>query len=339
MRHVSLLVVLLIGLIATGRTVTTFAQDPVASPAANASPVEFLWRSTGSAEVTLLAPIDGAVAPDGSVWIVDGGNNRFAIFSPDGSSVEAWGTAGNGDGQLMFVRAAPDPYSAYGGIAFDTNGNFYVADPGNKRVQKFGPDRAFLTKWGSFGNGDGQFGDPVGVAIDAQNRVYVIDDRRDDVQVFDANGQFLFKFASHGTGEGQINGTGTLGLDAEGNAWIADLGNDRIVAYDAAGNFLTQWGTTGTDLGELESPDDVAVDAAGNLYVTDSGNFRIQVFDRAGHVLAAWGSPGTGDGEFRVVAGIFLDGVGNVYVVDPEAGNVQKFRLLPPLAPEATPTA
>ncbi len=50
----------------------------------------------------------------------------------------------------------------------DASGNVYVADFGNDRVQKFGPDGAFITKWGSEGTGDGQFAyqNPTGLAVD-----------------------------------------------------------------------------------------------------------------------------------------------------------------------------
>ena len=36
----------------------------------------------------------------------------------------------------------------------------------------------FLTKWGGFGSGDGQFRFPVGVAVDGSGYVYVLDDNR-----------------------------------------------------------------------------------------------------------------------------------------------------------------
>ena len=48
------------------------------------------------------------------------------------------------------------------GIAADGSGNVYVADTANNRVQKFTSTGTFVTKWGSFGTGDGQFDAPYG---------------------------------------------------------------------------------------------------------------------------------------------------------------------------------
>jgi DNA-binding beta-propeller fold protein YncE len=52
------------------------------------------------------------------------------------------------------------------------------------RVQKFSPDGKFITKWGSYGSGDGQFIDPEHLAIDSNGYVYVSDRAKNNIQVF-----------------------------------------------------------------------------------------------------------------------------------------------------------
>ena len=49
------------------------------------------------------------------------------------------------------------------------------------------PPGTFLTKWGSFGSGDGQFNEPDGVAIDASGNVYVADTGNNRIQKFDSS--------------------------------------------------------------------------------------------------------------------------------------------------------
>ena len=66
-----------------------------------------------------------------------------------------WGTGGTGDGE--FNRPA--------GVALAPNGNVYVADSRNDRVQYFTATGSFLGKWGSTGKGNGQFDYPTDVAF------------------------------------------------------------------------------------------------------------------------------------------------------------------------------
>ncbi len=42
-------------------------------------------------------------------------------------------------------------------IAVDSSNNVYVADSGNYRVEKFDSNGNYLTQWGSYGSGNGQF--------------------------------------------------------------------------------------------------------------------------------------------------------------------------------------
>jgi DNA-binding beta-propeller fold protein YncE len=64
----------------------------------------------------------------GNVYVSDGYvNSRVAKFDKDGTWIMQWGDRGNGPGQLH------TPHS----IASDAQGNIYVADRGNRRIQVF----------------------------------------------------------------------------------------------------------------------------------------------------------------------------------------------------------
>ena len=52
-------------------------------------------------------------------------------------------------------------------MAFDSEGNIYVTDVNNHRIQKFTSDGEFITKWGTEGNGDGEFSSPEGIDVDS----------------------------------------------------------------------------------------------------------------------------------------------------------------------------
>ncbi|HIM49197.1 MAG TPA: 6-bladed beta-propeller, partial [Dehalococcoidia bacterium] len=70
------------------------------------------------------------------------------------------------------------------GLAIDGEGNVYVSEYGNDRIQVFDPQGRFLRKWESEGNGDGEFSQPQGLAIDSDGDVYVSDQGNHRILVF-----------------------------------------------------------------------------------------------------------------------------------------------------------
>jgi DNA-binding beta-propeller fold protein YncE len=321
------------------------ARADDASPPAG--PVEFLWETRGDPDDPLGNPAHLAVAPDGNIWVADGDNHRFQIFAPDGSLLEVWGTRGSGDGEFDFSTSGWAGYE-YGAVAFAPDGTFYVADPGNHRIQKFGPDRAFLSAWGAEGIEPGQFITPMDLIVDGQGRVYVLDADRNivptdsgtgAVQVFDADGRYLAEWGLIGTEPGQMDAPFGIGLDPDGTLLVAEFDGNRVQRFTLEGEVLDGWGGSGSADGEFIWAMDAAVDAAGRVFVTDYSNYRVQVFDHDGRFLAAWGEMGPGPGQFFSALGVAVGDDGTVYVTD--AGKrLQAFRVGDlPAAGSATPAA
>ena len=63
-----------------------------------------------------------------------------------------------------------------------------------------GSDGAFLSKWGSYGDGDGQFVNPCGVVVDGSGDLYVADTGNERIQKFDSTGTFVAQWGSSGSG-------------------------------------------------------------------------------------------------------------------------------------------
>jgi DNA-binding beta-propeller fold protein YncE len=313
------------------------SEAPAFIPAISATPemvgapvAEFLWQTTGGPDLPLGDPFKIAIDPAGNLWVPDGLNSRFQIFAPDGTFLEAWGTEGSEDGQFDFPLSG----YGYGTVVWDADGNFYVTDSGNYRIQKFGPDRTFITAWGSQGQDDGQFIGLNDLALDQQGRLFATDHERDDIQVFDTEGHFLAVWGAPGMKEGQFMNPGGLAVDAGGNLYVIEFLNHRVQKLAPDGTVLGIWGAFGRDEGEFNNPTDVTLDADGRVFVTDWANHRVQVFDTDGQFLTAWGEPGSDAGQFNGPIGVALDGNGSIYVSEDGGDRVQKFRLLPPLAPE-----
>ncbi len=106
-----------------------------------------------------------------------------------------WGTQGNGDGQFYFPRS----------VACAPNGNVYVSDTSNNRIQYFTAQGSFLGKWGRVGSLEGRFKNPRHLDVARDGRVYVADGGNSRVQYFTANGSFLGAWGSNGSGDGQFD--------------------------------------------------------------------------------------------------------------------------------------
>lgn len=274
---------------------------------------------------TLNGPADLDVDEKGNVYIVDSLNNRLQIYDSSGAFLAMWGSSGEADGQFKF--ASPEGGDGLGGIALDREGNVFVADAFNRRLQRLDPSGQFVTTWSAL-NSEGTefFGRPISVAVDQQGNIYTVDDRRNQIIKFTNQGEVLARWGERGSGDGQLNSPGLVFVDSSNSIFVADFDNHRIQKFDAQGLFVTKWGSFGDGDGEFNQPTDVAIDAEGNIYVTDYGNNRVQVFDQDGNFLYKWGSLGSGDYQFNHPVAITIDRSGNIYIADYSNDRVQKFR-------------
>jgi len=241
-------------------------------------------------------PRDVAVAPDGTLFVVDRGANAVRWRSRDGLRAGSWGEAGAEPGQLdapMGIAAAPD-------------GHVYVADTRNHRVQVFAPDGTLVTVIGAAQEGGvdrtalGVLDAPVDVAVAPDGSVRVLEAGNHRVQVFGRDGAPRHALGSLGAMDGQLSAPAAIAVDAEGGTWVADRANGRLVRWDACGRLLPAMGGALAwqryRVGALDGPTGVAIGPDGSAYAADSGNARIQRFGRDGRVTAVWGVTDVGPG-------------------------------------------
>lgn len=211
-------------------------------------------------------------------------------------------------------------------IAMDSQGNAYVLDSGNNRVQKYDSNGNFILQWGTQGAGNGQFNNPSGIAIDrSSGNVYVVDTGNNRVQKFSNKGDFLIKWGNNGSGNSQFSEPVGVGIDSSGNVYVTDVNNHRIAKFNSNGIFLTKWGSTGSGQGQFKGPHGIAVDGANNVFVSDFMNNKVQKFTSAGAFISSFGSAGTSDGKFNEPHGVAVDSDNSVYVTDRGNNRVQKF--------------
>lgn len=228
------------------------------------------------------------------------------------------------------ITRGSSPLDTPTGLGLDPQGNLFVVDAGNSRIQKFDSNGKFLLEWGSHGDADGQFAFPqygqASVAVDAKGNVYVTDGLNARIQKFDSNGRFLNKWDKQGTGDGEFTQPMGMGVDRLGNVYVVDNRNLRIQKFDSNGRFLSQWGSRGTRDGQINDPGFISFDGQNNLYIADNGNGRLQKFDSNGTFLTKWSATcGEGQHPFMSPIGVAIDEQGNIFVTDYSNSRVCKF--------------
>jgi DNA-binding beta-propeller fold protein YncE len=228
-----------------------------------------LWDAGGG------RPEGVAAGPGGVVYVSS--DDAVYKYTDRGSFILRWGT--RCEEQPLPIPCPPGQFMHARGLAVDAQGMVYVADMGNRRVQKFDADGNFLTMWGSYGSADGQFRGPTDVAVDGAGNVFVGDAGNNRIQKFDSQGAFILKWGSYGSGDGQFR-DGVIGLacDPSGNVYASGDVLCRIQKFDGTGTFSCKWGTQGSADGQFLEPTDVAVSANREVYVCDTDNHRIQKF-------------------------------------------------------------
>jgi sugar lactone lactonase YvrE len=246
------------------------------------APLTSLWNGDiGGSGAAWTPRIDG----DGRIWTSPVGSNGFRVFDPDGTLIEEWGTAGSGDGEL---RSGGGPHAL--GIAFAPDGGFYVADAGNRRIQRFDKDRQFVRSFGSFGTADDQFVSPIELALDGAENVYVFDDELGTIKEFTADGGFVRSMACGGPFLGVTPDGTVLAFDnASGDGVLNRCGPDGSVVPWLDLSSMVGFGTG------------IVVDDDGSLWIasTTSGDDRelpqgLLHLDADGKVLARWEVPAEG---------------------------------------------
>ena len=256
----------------------------------------------------------GIAVAMGRVWVADGGNHRLSRWASTriGDFIHSTnlGAYGSDDGQLK----------SPGDVVTDPQGNLWVLDSGNGRVQKFGPDGQLLAKWGAPGKENGQLNSPSAITLDADGNVLVAEINR--VQKLSPSGEFLAKFGSVGFNENGFFFLPTaIAVAADGSIWVGDAYG--IQRFTASGQFIERVGTSGA--GQIALPESIAVGPGGEMFVVDPGPDKVKVFDKEGDYLRQFGTSGTAPGQLAKPVELDVDAEGQVWIGDEQTDRVQVF--------------
>ncbi len=235
-----------------------------------------------------------------------------------------FGGEGSGNGQL----------SRPGGMARDKEGNIWVVDYGNNRVEEFSSGGTFIRQFGSAGSGNGQFKYPAGIAIDGEGNVWIADTGNNRLEKFSSTGTFIRVVELKST-EKQYRFDEPMDIvysPVNSMLYVADAGNNGIRVFNMEGQVQSKIGTgsglPGTGPGQFSHPEGLAIDSSGDVWVADTDNNRVQELNSKGEFIIQFGAPGVGEERshwpLHEPADIAIGPEGNVFVDD---DNSELFRV------------
>jgi tripartite motif-containing protein 2/3/tripartite motif-containing protein 71 len=181
--------------------------------------------SRGSNRLQFFLPVGVAISPiTKNIAILEFRNRRVQILNPD----------------LTFNSSIGDDYHGQFSlpldIAFDSTGNMYVADTGNKRdIQVFIPEGKhkyiYLRQFRKAGKDDAGLGTPSGIHIDSDNIMYITEGVNHRISLFTLEGKFLMSLGIEGDGPGRFNYPCGITVDKQGIVYVADYYNNRIQIF------------------------------------------------------------------------------------------------------------
>jgi tripartite motif-containing protein 71 len=188
--------------------------------------------STGTGPGFLYQPYGITVDQFKNLWVADTGNNRIEVFNQSGAFLFQMGGLGGGDGQFN----GPTSLTFWGS-------SLWVSDTGSNRIQEFNvaysglaPTSAtFVQKFGTYGNGNGQFRGPFGIVSDGTH-LWVADSQNQRIQEFTSGGAFL----------GQISPfsyPSPYGITLDGaGIWTVDYNTNQVILYSPNGTKILSFG-------------------------------------------------------------------------------------------------
>ncbi len=217
-------------------------------------------------------------------------------------------------------------------VFVNSQGNIYITDALNARVNCFDPEGKLLFAFGEKTD-DADFHDPppstfqipFTLFIDSKDQVYVTDINGHDIQVFAADGTFIRRIkvqVEEGKAELRPNGIHVL---EDSRIVLTDTGNHRFLIINQEGEILLSIGERGSETSQFLFPDELTVTGDNTICIVDVINCRIQLFNLEGEFIRTFGGVGQTAGTFARPKGITVDETGRIWVSDGMSSVIQSF--------------
>lgn len=162
------------------------------------------------------------------LYVVDTQQDQVLVYDAD--TLKLLRRMGAG-GKNHYLTDAGN-FAAPQGVAVDKDGNVYVTDTLNDRVEIFDADGVFVSTFGKPGDGPGYFARPKGIAIDGDGHIWVADEMQDRLQVFNREGRLLTYIGlGHGDLPGQFKSLIGVAVDKQNHVFTTEQEPGRLQMF------------------------------------------------------------------------------------------------------------
>ncbi len=211
------------------------------------------------------------IGPDGEIAVADTFGWRVKLFDKD---LKPTGVV---FGTPPEQGKAPGDFTLFGprDVAFDAQGNLWVTDTGDSRIQVYTAQGKFVRSVGAKGPGQGQFDEPVGIAIDRAGTVFVADMYNSRVEMLNPDGSYKAEFQVEGWGGRDVNDKPYLRPLSDGRIVVSLPGKNTVAVYDRNG--VLQSSVTAPE-DPLNRPYGIVQAADAKVWVSEGGSGRLRLF-------------------------------------------------------------
>ncbi|XP_066300802.1 tripartite motif-containing protein 3-like [Branchiostoma lanceolatum] len=225
-----------------------------------------------------------------------------------------FGGEGSGTGQFDYPA----------GLAVSDEGQIFVTDRGNQRIQAFTLQGTFVHQFPTVVSGEQKI-DPQDLAIDGEGNLWVVGRSEND------------EFAMQYTKQGRVLRKFDLQYTMRWRGVAVDTRRNLILITQTTGDWPKRhgevqvfWpdGTLVRTVGQQQGmgyPCYITVDEEGNILVSDCENHRVYVYREDGQFLFKFGGEGSGEGQLKGPHGICIDEHRNIIVADMFNSRVEMF--------------
>ncbi|MFC1553553.1 NHL repeat-containing protein [candidate division KSB1 bacterium] len=208
---------------------------------------------------------------------------------------------------------APGEFNSPMSLSIDLQGNIYIADTGNNRIQKLTDRGEFERQIGGYGWNIDQFDEPVSIWAKDGLNLYIADRNNHRIVQYDRNLNFVSKIEGQFSGNTDINFNFPAGLYISNTkeVFVSDSEKNRIVRFDRGFDFLQIFGDHNSSSYPILDAGEIYINDSEKVYVVDKIRNEIIEFDYFGNYIGSFGKD-----HIKSPYGITADKNKNIYVCD-----------------------